>query len=149
MSESELLRGIGQQLERLTTGRYQDVRLEEGLLRLEAAPGRWAAPAACSRGTAACLALAVRMTLCQGYGDRLPLPVDDLPAQLDPKRRSAALRALERFAHDHQLLLASCDEELVKRAARERWHLISLDVRPPIPSVVTEEKADAGQLHLL
>lgn len=149
LKEHELLCGIGQQLERLTAGRYREVRLEEGLLRLEAAPGRWAAPAACSRGTAACLTLAVRMALCQGYGDRLPLPVDDLPAQLDPKRRAAALRALERFALDHQLLLASCDEDLAKRAARERWQVISLDARRAGASVTTEERTDAGQMHLL
>jgi hypothetical protein len=149
MREAELLRGIGQHMDRLTAGLYHDVRLEEGLLRLEAAPGRWAAPAACSRGTAACLTLAVRMALCQGYGDRLPLPVDDLSAQLDPKRRSAALRALERFTHDHQLILATCDDELIKRANRERWHVISLDARRPALSVASEEKADAGQLHLL
>jgi hypothetical protein len=149
LKEHELLRSIGQQLERLTAGRYHELRLEEGLLCLEAAPGRWAAPTACSRGTAACLTLAVRMAVSLECGDRLPLPVDDLPAQLDAKRHAAALRALERFALDHQLLLASCDEELAKRAARERWHVIGLDTRQSGPSVATEEKADAGQMHLL
>ena len=144
-----LLHVVSQQLERLTAGRYRELRLEEGLLRLEAAPGRWAAPAACGRGTAETLTLALRMALCQLTGARLPLPVDDLPASLDPRRLQVALRALERFAAEHQLLLANSDDELAKRAAREHWLLIDLNqpaLDEPAPG---EEKDHAGQLHLL
>jgi recombinational DNA repair ATPase RecF len=89
------------------------------------------------------------MALCQERGSRLPLPVDDLTTQLDPKRRQAAQRTLERFALDHQLLLATSDEELVKRASRERWHVLNLEGRQSGQSTGSEEKADAGQMHLL
>ncbi len=144
-----LLQVVSQQLERLTAGRYRELRLEEGLLRLEAAPGRWAAPAACGRGTAETLTLALRMALCQLTGVRLPLPVDDLPASLDPHRLQIALRALERFAVEHQLLLANSDEELAKRAVREHWPNIDLDRSAQGVPAETEEESHAGQLHLL
>jgi hypothetical protein len=89
------------------------------------------------------------MALCQATGCRLPLPVDELPLQLDQKRRSAALRSLERFSRDCQVLLASGDEDLAKRAAREHWHVIDLDLPAARKSAPAEEEGDAGQLHLL
>ena len=95
--------------------------------------------------------LALRLALGQLTGAHLPLPVDDLPASLDPRRLQAALRALERFAAEHQLLLASSDEELAKRAARERWPLIDLNqlTRAVPHGPAAEEDGHAGQLHLL
>lgn len=148
-SEKQFLQAVGQHLERLTAGRHSEVRLDEERLRLEAAPGRWAAPAACSRGTSETLVLAIRLACCQMIGGALPLPIDDLPAHLDAKRRQAALRTLERFAVDHQLLLASCDEELARRAVRERWHVVKLTQPSTEQPARNEEADDAGQLHLL
>lgn len=148
-TEKQLLQAVGQHLERLTAGRHREVRIEEGRLRLEAAPGRWAPAASCSRGTAEALILAVRMACAQLSGSSLPLTVDGLPVHLDARRQQAVLRDLERFAADHQLLLASCDEELAKRAARERWHLIRLKLSPTEQPAAREEGDNAGQLHLL
>jgi hypothetical protein len=59
------------------------------------------------------------------------------------------LRSLERFSRDCQVLLASGDEDLAKRAAREHWHIIDLDLPAPSKSATAEEEGDAGQLHLL
>jgi hypothetical protein len=140
---------IGHLLERLTCGRYREVRLVEGRLRLEAAPGQWVPPAACSRGTVDALLLALRLALAQVSGARLPLPVDDLPAALDAQRRQATLRTLERFAADHQVLLASYDEELAKRALRERWPVVNLNLSQASQAAASKEATDAGQLHLL
>jgi uncharacterized protein YhaN len=106
-------------------------------------------PAACSRGTVDALLLALRLALAQVSGARLPLPVDDLPAALDGQRRQATLRTLERFAADHQVLLASYDEELAKRAARERWPVVNLNLSQANQAAARKEDADAGQLHLL
>jgi len=144
-----LLTDVGQLLDRLTSGRYREVRLSEGRLRLEAAPGQWVPPAACSRGTVETLRLALRLALLQGSGTRLPLPVDDLPAALDPQRRQSLLRTLERIAARHQVLLASCDEELARRAARERWPVVNLNLSRGSQAAAAKEEADAGQLHLL
>ncbi len=144
-----LLQVVCQHLDRLTAGRYRELRLEEGLLRLEAAAGRWAAPAACGRGTAETLSLALRMALCQLTAARLPLPVDDLAASLDPRRLQIALRALERFAVEHQLLLACSDEELAKRAVREHWPHIDLNQSAQAVPAQGGEESHAGQLHLL
>ena len=148
-TEQELLQAIAQGMEKLTGGRRCDVRLRDGRLQLEALPGKWAVPAACSRGTVECLTLATRLALSQMAAGVLPLPVDTLSAQLDGKRRQAVVQALERYAHDHQVLLASNDEELAKRATRERWHVVNLNPLAPQTATATEEKADAGQLHLL
>jgi hypothetical protein len=149
LAMKNLAPAIGQLLERLTCGRYREVRLVEGRLRLEAAPGQWVPPAACSRGTVDALLLALRLALTQVSGARLPLPVDDLPAALDGQRRQATLRTLERFAADHQVLLASYDEELAKRAARERWPVVNLNLSQANQAAARKEDADAGQLHLL
>lgn len=149
LTRQVLLQSAGQQLERLTGGRYRELRLNEERLQLEANQGRWASLAACSRGTAETLALALRLALCKACGTSLPLPVDGLPAHLDTQRRQAAQRALERFAVDHQLLFASCDEELHKRALRERWHIIDLNQPAPAAVGAEEEAGHAGQLHLL
>ncbi|MCM2263630.1 MAG: AAA family ATPase [Desulfuromonadales bacterium] len=148
-TEKQWLQAIGQHLERLTAGRHREVRLEEGQLRLEAAPGRWAAPGSCSRGINEALALAVRLACAQMLGGALPLLIDNLPVHLDAKRQQAALHDLERFAADHQLLLTGCDEELAKRGIRERWQVIKLKMSVPEKSVAKEEESDAGQLHLL
>jgi hypothetical protein len=144
-----LLQGGNQQLDRLTGGRYRELRVEEGQLRLEVAPGRWAAPAGCGRGTAETLKLALRMVLGQLTGARLPLPVDDLPANLDARRLQVAMRTLERFAAEQQVLLASSDEELARRAVRERWTLIDLNQAGHGVQAQDEEGEHVGQLHLL
>ncbi len=144
-----LLQAVSQQMERLTGGRYRALRLEEGVLQLEAAPGRWATPRACGRGTAETLRLALRMALNQLTGARLPLTVDDLPSSLDAHRIQFALRAIERFAAEQQVLLAGSDEELTKRAGRERWPHIDLNQAAHLAAAQDEEDEHAGQLHLL
>ena len=148
-TEQQLLDCIAQQMERLTGGRRYDVRLRDGRLQLEVAQGKWAVPASCSRGTVEGLALATRLALCRMTSGLLPLAVDDLPAHLDAKRRRAVPQLLERHAVDHQLLLASNDEELAKRASREHWHVVSLNLTMTEKPITGEEQADAGQLHLL
>jgi hypothetical protein len=90
----------------------------------------------------------MRLALSQLTGSRLPLPFADPLAVLDARRRQSVLRVLERHAVDHQLLLAACDEELARRAARERWHVVNLN-QPAQGAAAAEEEADAGQLHLL
>jgi hypothetical protein len=144
-----LLPAIGQLLERMSCGRYREVRLDGERIHLEAAPGQWVPPAACSRGTGEILVLAIRLALCQTSGALLPLPIDDLPSTLDPPRRQATLRVLERLASSRQVLLTTCDEELAKRAARERWPLINLNQNQTRQVGTDKEPADAGQLHLL
>ncbi len=149
LTVKNLLPAIGQLLDRLTNGRYREVRLEDERCQLEASPGQWVSPSACSRGTVEALALAFRLALYQMIGARLPLPLDDLPASFEPRRRQATLRLLERLAADHQVLLATCDDELARRAARERWQVVDLKLKKPGQAIVDKETADAGQLHLL
>lgn len=148
-TEHDLLQVISQHLERLTAGRHREIRLDEGRLLLEATPGRWAAPSSCSQGTMEALVLAVRLACAQMSGGLLLLAIDDLPAHLDAKRQQAALRDLERFAADHQLLLASCDEELARRAVRERWHVVKFKQTATERAYTKEVDEDAGQLYLL
>jgi hypothetical protein len=149
LSMKSLLPAIGQLLDRLTGGRYREIRLENERCQLEAAPGQWVPPTACSRGTAEALSLAIRLALYQASGARLPLPLDDLPASFELRRRQAAMRLLELMAAEHQVLLTTCDDELAKRAAREHCHVTDLNLTQPGQSVADKETADAGQLHLL
>jgi uncharacterized protein YhaN len=145
-----LLPLAAQLLDRLTGGRYREVRLVDGRLHLEAAPGQWVPAVACGRGTVDALGLALRLAVWQTSAARLPLPVDELPATFDARRRLAALRTLESCAITQQVVLASADDELTKRARRERWHVIKLksgqEGRQPLGG---KETGDAGQLHLL
>lgn len=143
------LKDLGAQLGRLTGGRYDVVRLEEGALQLDAGAGRWLSLQVASRSTIACLVLAVRMILLQKAGCSLPLAVDDQSLLLDQKRRQPLWRALERFGREAQVLVASSDEELARRAARDHWHIIDLDRSAERAASAPEEKNDAGQLHLL
>lgn len=147
--DAAFLKELGAQLGRLTGGRYDEVRLDEGVLQLAAGAGRWLTPQVASRSTFACLVLAVRMMLLHKSGCRLPLAIDDQSLLLDQKRRQPLWRTLERFGRDGQVVVASSDEELVRRAGRDHWHIIDLDRSAGSASAAAEEKNDAGQLHLL
>jgi hypothetical protein len=50
---------------------------------------------------------------------------------------------------DGQMVLFSHNLELGKRAARERWHVVTLDGATPETGIEEEGEEHAGQLHLL
>jgi len=74
--------------------------------------------------------------------------LDDPFVHLDQKRTAAALNMLDLVAADGQLVILSHNETLAKRAARERWHVVSLD-EDRVEAQPGEGEEHAGQLHLL
>ena len=136
---------------KLTGGRHPEVRLDDNMAPLVRVDGRrWQPIEHFSRGTVDALYLALRIALARVRGDgrSLPLMLDDPFVHLDQKRLATALNLVDIAATDGQLILLSHNLELGKRAARERWHVISVDGGGARP--LPEEGGDhAGQLHLL
>ncbi len=144
---------IGRYLGLLTAGRYQEVRLADDFsLSL---PGRnqdWRPVQAYSRGTNDAVYFAVRLALTRqlAKGRPLPLLLDDPLVNLDQNRLKEALKVLERLSGEHQILLFSHDERLLKRATRDRWNVVTLEDQSGTASAGAREgKDDDKQLSFL
>lgn len=144
---------IGRYLGLLTAGRYQAVRLADDFsLSL---PGRnqdWQPVQAYSRGTNDAVYFAVRLALTRQLANGRPLPLllDDPLVNLDQNRLNEALKVLERLSGEHQILLFSHDERLLKRATRDRWNVVTLEDQSCTASVGAREgKNDDKQLSFL
>lgn len=135
---------------RMTRDRYNTVRLDEEMRpEVKIAERRWVPANRLSRGTLDALYLALRIALAKVRSDgrALPLLLDDPFVHLDRSRMSAVMKLLDVAAAGGQLILLSHSDELGRRAARERWHVIALGEQ----SAGATEKDDehGGQLHLL
>ncbi len=147
---------IGAYLQVTTRGRYGEVRLEEDFsLYLKGKGGSWYPAESFSRGTVDGIYLAVRLALTRhlARGRHLPLLLDDPLVNLDRNRLEETLKGLERLSAEHQILLFTHDENLARRAARDRWHIVSLDeTRGAVAAAQTrtkERSEDVEQLCLL
>ncbi len=144
---------IGQHLGAATRGRYEAVRLSEEFdLSLPGKAGGWQPAEHFSRGTRDTLYFAMRLALTRhlSRGKPLPLLLDDPLVNLDRHRLGETLKLLERIAAEHQVILFAHDEALLRRAARDRWHVLSLEETKVAPQPSTQERSeDVGQLYLL
>ncbi len=143
---------IGEYLEITTRGRYGEIRLEEDFsIFLKDRGGTWRPAERYSRGTIDALYFAVRLALTGhlSRGRRLPLLLDDPFVNFDQLRRAEALKILERLSSEHQVILLSHDENLLRTAARDRWHVISLNRPLTKPPREEQRSDDAGQLCFL
>ncbi len=146
---------IGRHLETVTLGRYAEVRLDDDFnLFLKGPGGAWQPVEHFSRGTADAVYLAVRLALTQhlSSGRRLPLFMDDPLVNFDAQRLGETLKSLENLSREHQVILFTHDDRLLRRAAQKRWNVISLEqAGSPKTPVAEERRADAGegQLYLL
>jgi uncharacterized protein YhaN len=83
-------------------------------------------------------------------GLNLPLLLDDPLVNQDQDRLGETLKILERLSSDHQIILFSHDDRLLRQAARERWHVVTLNDQPNIvPPAAQERKEDVQQLSFL
>ncbi|TYP00236.1 AAA domain-containing protein [Geothermobacter ehrlichii] len=142
---------VGGYLHLLTDGRHGKIRLRDDLkIDIMTASGSWKGSEQFSQGTRDTLSLAVRLGLVEQFsrGRHLPLLLDDALVNLDQHRQKLALHLLARLAGRHQVILFSHDERLGRKAAREGWHVITLDRRASAKPQ-RQEEAHAGQLHLL
>ena len=109
----ELNRVAGNYFRRLTSGRYESVRLNR---EMEAAAGEPDSVAsrsvlALSRGAADQLWLAVRLAVCDlalPQEDPCPLVLDDALASFDDDRAKQALELLRELSGERQILLFTC-----------------------------------------
>jgi len=143
---------IGKHLSFVTGSRYAEVKMEDDFsLSLRVGAG-WRPLEHFSRGTEDAVYLALRLALTRHLspGRKLPLFLDDPFVNLDQSRLGEAIRIIEVLSREHQVILFAHNETLLKKAARDRWHLITLgDVSMPRSINEQERSQDVGQLHLL
>lgn len=140
----------GRLFSKMTGGRYSEIRLDGEMrpeIRIDGR--RWQPADRFSRGTldALYLALRIAMSKVRGDGRSLPLILDDPFVHMDKERLAATLKLLDVASAGGQLIVLSHNEDLAKRAARERWHVVPLGDESAGNSGKDEDHA--GQLHLL
>ena len=138
-------------LAKITDGRYRALRLNESMEpSVQVDERRWMPVESFSRGTVDAIYLSLRVALAKVRDDgrSLPLMLDDPFVHLDHKRLATTLNLVDLASADGQLILFSHNQELGKRAARERWHVVPLD-GDTVTARTDEGGEHAGQLHLL
>jgi len=136
---------------KITGGRYPALKLDENMTPSVHVDGRrWMPVENFSRGTTDAVYLALRVALAKVRDDgrSLPLMLDDPFVHLDQKRLATTLNLVDLASADGQLILFSHNLDLGKRAARERWHVVPLNV-DSVDTIIEEGGEHAGQLHLL
>jgi DNA repair exonuclease SbcCD ATPase subunit len=136
---------------KITGGRYPALKLDENMTPSVHVDGRrWMSVENFSRGTTDAVYLALRVALAKVRDDgrSLPLMLDDPFVHLDQKRLTTTLNLVDLASADGQLILFSHNLDLGKRAARERWHVVPLNV-DSVGTIIEEGGEHAGQLHLL
>ena len=114
---------------RITLGRYDDIRVNPATLGIEAheASGQFRAATVLSHGTTEQLFLLLRLALAQRLtttGEKAPIVLDDITVQSDTNRTLAALDLLQALSQDHQVVLFSQEDEVLRWASE----------RPSVPS---------------
>jgi DNA repair protein SbcC/Rad50 len=108
---------------RITRGRYDDIRVNPATLEIEAheAGGQFRAATVLSHGTTEQLFLLLRLALAQRLtttNERAPIVLDDITVQSDADRTLAALDLLHDLSAEHQVVLFSQEDEVLRWAER-------------------------------
>ena len=143
---------VGRNLALVTAGAHGEVRLDDDLtFALRGKGNSWQPLERFSCGTRDSVYFAVRLALTRhlSRGRRLPLFLDDPLVNLDRSRLAEALTVLERLSGEHQVLLFSHNDNLLRRGASARWHVVSLDEVKAEAPAARERSEDVGQLYLL
>jgi len=117
--QPEVLRHGQKYFEKMTSGRYERISSPLGERRFEVftAQGRKMPPEKLSRGTAEQLYLALRLGLIEErkkHGDPVPIMMDDILVNFDPRRAAAACRAIAQIAESHQVIYLTCHPHIVE-----------------------------------
>lgn len=144
---------VGRNLSQMTAGRYNEVKVSADFsFALQDKNGEWRAVEHFSRATIDALYFSVRLALAQhiSRGRNFPLLLDDPLVNQDRARQAETLKMLERISQDSQVILFTHDETVLKRAARERWHVINLEEARTAKAQQADARAeDENQLCLL
>ena len=129
-----VLEEAGSLFARITEGRYREViQSGEGEgLEIVDSDGRVKLPEQLSRGTAEQLYLCLRLALAADMGERMvPLPVvmDDVLVNFDPRRAEATAQVLTEFSAGHQLLFFTCHPATMEllRQTRPETNVVILE----------------------
>lgn len=123
---------------RITRGRYDDIRVNPATLEVEAheAGGQFRAATVLSHGTTEQLFLLLRLALAQRLtttNEKAPIVLDDITVQSDADRTVAALDLLHDLSSEHQVVLFSQEDEVLRWAEqqldRSTDRLIRVDAR--------------------
>jgi ABC-type molybdate transport system ATPase subunit len=82
----------------------------------------------------------------------LPLLLDDPLVHLDKQRLGEALKLFERIAAEHQILIFSHSDSLLRKAERDQWRIIALEtgeVKPQSGPKKEKPDDDGQQLSFL
>lgn len=106
---------------RITRGRYDDIRVNPATLEVEAheAGGQFRSATVLSHGTTEQLFLLLRLALAQRLtttGEKAPVILDDITVQSDADRTVAALDLLHDLSGEHQVVLFSQEDEVLRWA---------------------------------
>jgi DNA repair exonuclease SbcCD ATPase subunit len=109
---------------RITRGRYDDIRVNPATLEVEAheAGGQFRPATVLSHGTTEQLYLLLRLALAQHLtttGERAPVILDDITVQSDAYRTVAALDLLHELSTEHQVVLFSQEDEVLRWAEQQ------------------------------
>jgi uncharacterized protein YhaN len=118
--QPQVIQDAGCFFEKFTGGRY--IRLVapmgEKTLRPVTAHSRSVSPEVLSRGTAEQLYLAVRFGFIRHRAkssEPLPVVMDDILVNFDPRRAGAAVDAIAELSRTHQVLFFTCHPETIDR----------------------------------
>ena len=114
---------LDRNLARITNNRYQHVEIDDGLNITVVAPetGRMVPASRLSHGTQDQIFYVERLEiidLLDPTTGKAPLLVDEPFAHFDDERLSAALQLLAEETRERQVMLFTCDQELVEAACR-------------------------------
>lgn len=138
---------IGHYLADITRQRYEAVRLDDNFTpQVRVRGDQWQSVERLSRGAQDAVYLGVRLALTRHLtrGRHLPLLLDDPLVHLDKQRLGEALKLLERIAAEHQILIFSHSDSLLRKAERDQWRIIPLETGTarPLPISKPKEKPD-------
>lgn len=121
--QPHVIQDAGRFFEQFTGGRYARLMapLGETTLRAVSADSRSVSPEALSRGTAEQLYLAVRFGFIRHRAkssEPLPVVMDDILVNFDPRRARAAVDAITELSGTHQIFFFTCHPETIERFQR-------------------------------
>lgn len=131
-SQPEVYRRASRLLSLMTEGKWVKVELaDDGRIMVEDAVKTRRDPTHLSLGTCQQLYLALRIALlleAGNVGRAVPILADDILVHFDTPRRAGAARALAELAHQRQVILFTCHEEIVEtmRAAAPNLNQVNL-----------------------
>lgn len=106
---------------RITGGHYDDIRVDPATLEIQAHEpgGEFRSATVLSHGTTEQLFLLLRLALAQRVattGEKAPIILDDVTVQSDAERTVAALELLHELSAEHQVVLFSQEDEVLRWA---------------------------------